>query len=312
MDVSCKKPEKPATDKKLAAQLTPCILRAMSEEPSKNWTVRDLQEISRGKASSVKSALCRICQSNGPIIRLSRGLYRYDSSRLDEDLQTLARSGNWKIENLTFTSLGVGVAALGVEGGVLQPSEITDLPTISPPTNPSGATPRPSYPIPLPTGQQVHWETYQNGTQVIRLAAAGAPPFSADLVINLLHALKKQGFGGPEWKCTSMELNVDSQRSRTDCSYSFQLIEGLLLKVYSHANSVRIEIADRRVVPIKEVYEMFHSIAGTLAGTQALAEIREVKRELKKTDDRSRETFLTAENLKAQVSQMNKPKLMEN
>ena len=77
--------------------------------------------------------------------------------------------------------------------------------------------------------------------------------------------LRKSGMDD-SWKCTSMEANIDSRYHRIDCSYAVQLIEGLILKVYQHGHNARIEIADRRNVPMREIMNFFHTLANTIDG----------------------------------------------
>jgi hypothetical protein len=60
-------------------------------------------------------------------------------------------------------------------------------------------------------------------------------------------------------------VNIDSRKLRSDASYSIQVIEGLLLKVYQHGTSVRVEVIDRRKCSIKEVLELLHGFAGDMA-----------------------------------------------
>jgi hypothetical protein len=65
-------------------------------------------------------------------------------------------------------------------------------------------------------------------------------PFSPDHVLTLLNFLKKKGFGAPMGVAYSIEVNIDRRKLRNDASYSIQVIEGSLLKVYQHGTSVRV------------------------------------------------------------------------
>jgi predicted nucleic acid-binding Zn-ribbon protein len=90
------------------------------------------------------------------------------------------------------------------------------------------------------------------------------------------------------WKCVSLELNIDSYKHRIDSSYSLQVIEGLLLKAYQHGYNTRVEIADHRKVSLREVMDVFHDIANGVQGRQALREMDSLRKEIKEIRQDSR------------------------
>ncbi|ABS55026.1 hypothetical protein Mboo_0508 [Methanoregula boonei 6A8] len=270
---------------KRGLSLSQCIVEVLRAEPERAYVIRDLVEQTGGCYNSVKRTLLRLSSSrkgSGPVRKVGHGLYQYDPCKEQDSLQALVRSGNWKIENLTFVSLGA-------QGGAVSLSEIALGQTKGTPPDLSQPTPHPNVPFPwkTETGHLVTWDDYQNGTQVIRISANGAPPISPDAAILLIGNLKNFGMDNT-WICKSLELNIDSYRHRIDSSYSLQFIEGLLLKAYQHGYYTRVEIADRREVPLREVTELFHALAGGLVGLEALKEIQGMKERLtrceKKTD----------------------------
>jgi hypothetical protein len=94
------------------------------------------------------------------------------------------------------------------------------------------------------------------------------------------------------WNCISLEMNIDSRYHRIDGSYSMKIIEGVLLKAYQHGYVGRLEIADRTSHNIKEVMDLFHSVAGTFDG-QGL--IREQQKFEKRTDEKIQQITRKAE-----------------
>jgi hypothetical protein len=88
----------------------------------------------------------------------------------------------------------------------------------------------------------------------------------------LLEDLKRSGMDDT-WTCTSLELNIDSRKHRIDSSYSVQLIEGALLKAYQHGYNARVELADRRSTPAREIWDLFSRMAGKADGKEALRRV---------------------------------------
>jgi hypothetical protein len=94
---------------KRGLSLSQCIVEVLRAEPERAYVIRDLVEQTGGCYNSVKRTLLRLSSSrkgSGPVRKVGHGLYQYDPCKEQDSLQALVRSGNWKIENLTFVSLG--------------------------------------------------------------------------------------------------------------------------------------------------------------------------------------------------------------
>lgn len=275
----------PETGKK-GLSLSVCIVGVLRSEPDRPFVVRDLVDRTGGIYHSVKRILSRLASKGkgaGPVRRVKPGLYQYDPLKESDSLRALARSNNWKIENLVFVSLGAHPIPVSLSETVPEQAKGT-------PSDPSQTTPHPNVPYPwnLDTGQLITWEDYQNGTQVIRISANGAPPISPDHAITLIGGLKNFGMDD-SWKCVSLEVNVDSYRHRIDASYSLQTIEGLFLKAYQHGYNTRLEIADRRgIVSAREVLELFHGMAGGMEGKETLRTVKAFETRLQKAEKDAR------------------------
>lgn len=265
--------------------LSACVLAVLQAEPDRAFLISDLVDRTGGNRPALKTALSRLSSAgkgSGPVRRITHGMYQYAPEKEHENLQAMARSGNWKIENLTFVTLGAQGGAVLLSETAPEEPKVT-LPDASQPV------PHPGFPAPWPlqTGQTVTWEDYDNGTQVIRISANGAPPISPDTALMIIEALKNNGFNS-SWQCVSLELNVDSRKLRMDGSYSVQLIEGVLLKAYQHGYNTRVEIADRRKVPVREVLDLFHAIAGGMDGTEAIKGVKALEARVKQNEKDTR------------------------
>lgn len=249
--------------------LSTAILEVLKEEPNRKFLISDLVDRTGAKASSVRKALSRLAQisgkSSGPVIRVAHGIYQYDLGKEEHSLRTLVLAGDWKIENIVFVSLGT-------QGGSMPLPE-----TNSSPCNSGKGIPLPGYPLTIPTGQQVTMEQYENGTQIIRISAQGSPPLNVDLLLYIIDDLRRKGLDFDTWNCTSIEINKDSRKLRVDHNYCLGVIAGVLLKIYQHGNKTRIEIADRRKVPVGEIAELLQTFTAALDQRIALKEIAILK-----------------------------------
>jgi hypothetical protein len=275
--------------------LSSMLIAVMQADPDRVFTIQDLVEFSGVKSGAVRKALSRLSapgKGSGPVMRISQGLYKYDPLKEHQNLQALVRKQNLKIENLQF------VTKRTQGGQQSQPIESENVPNVVDCDPCHSGVPKHNYPINLPTGQRVDWEICSNGTQIIRLVAQGAPPFSPDCVLNLLHFLEKDGFNDSSWVCTSLEVNVDSGKHRIDGSYSVVLMEGILLKAYQHGNNMRLELAIRREISAREVMEYFHSLTDMLDGTDALRRVCELERMIHNVDGIARDAYRMASNTK--------------
>jgi hypothetical protein len=268
------------------------VLAVLKAEPDRTFHVRDVAEKTGGIVDTVNRILSRLSKTGkggGPVRKVSHGFYKYDPAKEPGNLIDFTGSGNWKIENLVFVrmearsisgqgqntgsddqNLAYPPDKSGQETGAIRTQSDTRIPI-----------PKTGYPITLPTGQQVSWEQHDNnGTEIIRISANGAPPLSPDSAILLIDHLGIDD----TWKCVSLELNVDSYKHRIDSSYSLQVVKGLLLKAYQHGYNTRVEIADRREVPVREVMDLFHTIAGGIDGKEALRKTEALEARLKQNE----------------------------
>jgi hypothetical protein len=269
----------PKTAKK-GVSLSLCIVEVLRAEPDRAFVVRDLVDRTKGNPDTVKRELARLSSTgkgSGPVRRIRHGMYQYAPEKEQGNLRALTRSGNWKIENLAFVPLMVYPTPVSLSEPLPGQAKGT-------PSNTRLPIPKTGYPITLPTGHQVSWDQYENGNQVIRISANGAPPMSPDTAILLIDRLGIDD----NWKCVSLELNVDSYKHRIDASYSLQAIEGLLLKAYQHGYNTRVEIADRREVSVREVLDLFHAIAGGIEDRQALRKTEVLEARIKQNEKDTR------------------------
>jgi hypothetical protein len=265
---------------KKGLSLSLCIVEVLRSEPDRPFVIRDLVDRTGGSYASVKRTLVRLSSSgkgSGPVRSVRHGLYQYSPEKEHENLQALVRVGPWKFENLTFVSFGAQGSAVSLSGIAPKQPKGT-LPITNQPVC------RPGFPYLVPTGQEITWECHDNGTQVIRFAANGAPPFSPDSILILIDQLRKQGFEADRWECVSMEVNVDSRKIRIDASYSFKLIEGVILKAYQHGYNARVEIADRRKVSAREVLELFQAVAGGVEGKETLSKVTALEKQVQRLE----------------------------
>jgi hypothetical protein len=275
--------------------LSPWIVEILKSDPSRRFFVRELIQITHAKPDAVRQAVSRLSKTgkgSGPVRKIDHGMYQYAPEKELDSLEVLVQLGNWKAENLVFVTKGA-------QGGVLSQSD----PSPGPGKGPESDTQSFSIPVrheccpcpwKLPTGQVVTWVDYKNSTEEIRISANGAPPLNPDAVLIILRTLRDFMTEGQVWNCVSMELNIDSVSQRIDHSYSLQVIEGLLLKAYQHGYVARIEIADRRKVPLLEITQLFNALAVKIEGKEALREVADLKKEMKMLGETARTAYSVA------------------
>ncbi len=264
---------------KKGQSLSLCIVGALQAEPDFDFTILDVCDRTGIPYATVKRTLNRLSSTgkgSGKARSVGHGLYRYAPEKGDNSLQDLARSGNWKLENICL----IKSVPFGVYPTPVSPNNAAPDQEKGTPSNPCIPSSLPGYPWHLPTGQLVTWDRYENGTEMIRLSANGAPPFSPDHILTLIALFRRAGLNPVEWMCTSLEINVDSQRIRIDASYSVQEIEGLLIKVYQSGYNARIEIANRQPTPMPVVMDFIQGIYKGIEAREARKEVRALKQEL--------------------------------
>jgi hypothetical protein len=255
------------------------ILDIVRREPDRKFVVLDFIQLTKAKPDAVRQALHRLISKNKgdiEIMKIDRGFYQFNPMGERPDLMALMRYGYWRVENVRFITKGA-------RGDLMSQQDTKEI-TLDP--NRSIANPLPGFPWNLPSGQQVHWSIYYNGTQEIRLSANKKAPFSPDHALTLLQILEQKGFGGPEWECTSMEVNVEGRNWTIPGSFNVKLIQGLLIKVYQHGPSVRIELADRRSCTTKEALTVIHAVANGFDGAEALNLVKEIEPRIRRCEKR--------------------------
>ena len=282
----------------LSPGITERVIQHLAKNPHDEFTRDQLAQELGADPGTVKRILSRLASSGkggGPVERSHRGFYRYCEDKAPPILDEITQSGRVGIENLTLCKKPSGTCPLGDTGpkGTPDPKGERDTEgtkgqgdierdtkgTRDPPA------PRPGYPFVLPTGQEVQWWVYPNGTEMIIFVANGRPAFPIETILLLIERLKGEGLNG-EWERVSLEWNIDSKRFTVAEPVSFQVTEKELLKFYQHGFMARLEGVDRRLISFEdtllclvEVYERGH-------GRTALKEVTRMKKEVKElTDD---------------------------
>jgi hypothetical protein len=146
-----------------------------------------------------------------------------------------------------------------------------------------------SYQWTAPTGHRVIREDYPStGTGVISISANGAPPLSPDALLMLISRLRESAVLDDSCNCISIEANIDSRYHRIDGSYAVQLIEGVLVKMYQHGCSARLEVADRRTVPLREVLNLFRSLTNTFDVQGIIRQNKKIEERVSRCERRGR------------------------
>src|SRR5208337_393196 len=246
--------------------LSACIWEVFQAEPDRTFHVRDVAEIAPGKVDTVNRILSRFYRE-GKVLKPSHGFYKFNPIYEEGNLMDFARSGRFRIENLTCVRMGargtsgqapkmatddpirtIESSQSGHETGIIQTTSDTSIPT-----------PKMGYPYSLATGQEIFWGTYTNGTEIIRISANGKPPLSIDLVLQLLENFKICEFNIDEWQCNCFEVNKDNYTRRFDGNgYTMRVMEAVLIKAYNHGDAARLEIANRRTISLREVTDLFN------------------------------------------------------
>ena len=222
-----------------------------SGEVAKHLGVKNVQQVTR--------ILSRMATS-GDLERRSRGFYRLSRGEKVSSLDQFLGSANVGIENLIYVKrFGHGGDAPpqsvidpkvhSVTIGQEDDDAVTDVighfgqHSVNIRSKGSDApTQKEGFPWLMPTGQVIQWWLYQNGTEVVVLAAKGKPSFSLDLILYIIECLVAEGIGdGEGWFMTSMEVNADSKRYRVSAPVQFQASRDRIIKLYQHRAAARLE-----------------------------------------------------------------------
>lgn len=293
-----------------------CVLAVLKAEPDHTFHVRDVAEKTGGKVDTVNRILSRLSKSgkgSGAVRKVSHGFYKFDPAKEQGNLMDFARSGEWKIENITLVRMGVW----GTSGQAPQP--ISDDPKRTSETAQSGQetgtirttpdtnipSPKPGYPMSLFNGQELFRGVYANGTEEIRISANGAPPISIDLIQQILDNFKYGGLNFDEWQCIRIEVNKDSYTRRLEGTFTMRVLEGLLIKAYNHGDAARVELANRLPIPMREVTELFNYLQGGIEGKEALKKADALEARVKQNEKDTRLALNIARQVRDSKQQCN-------
>ncbi len=260
------------------------IVDILKSEPQRKFTVSEIVRCTPRTREAVKVALSRYAnpENSAPIRRVGHGVYQYDPLKNSTTLEKVAREGELKFENVVLMHVTSGAHPPTLLPGFGAPSEAQNEHS-----NSSIPTPKTGYPRRLPLGQQITWKIFDNGTEMIHISANGVRPFSPDHLLTLIEELQREGVND-SWVCASVEVNADSRDLRVDTSISLPIFTGLLIKIYQHGPFARVEFADRRIVPLKEVLELVKGICTQVDTKEHLREYAQFKEALKKMDGEAR------------------------
>ena len=281
----------PKSNSKVTGQNTPkvtdtfcMIVGILKAEPQRKFTVSEIVHCTPLTRQAVKMALSRYArpENPAPVRRVGHGFYAYDPLKNSTTLEKVAREGELKFENVVLMHV-----TLGAHPPTLLPDFESPRTQQNDQSNRSAPTLKTGYPRRLPLGQQISWEIFDNGTEIIRLAANGHRPFSPDHLLTLFEELRRDGLN-ESWMCASIEVNTDSRDIRVDASISVSVLTGLLVKVYQHGPFARVELADRRTVPLKEVLELVRGICTQTDNREILRQNAQIKENLKTVSGEAR------------------------
>jgi hypothetical protein len=93
---------------------------------------------------------------------------------------------------------------------------------------------------------------------------------NTDAILTIIHYLEKDGMNPDEWVCDSTEYNVDDTRYSFPCGQvTVQAFTGIYLKAYQHGEAARVELADRRTLPVKDMISAVTTISESVDRARA-------------------------------------------
>ncbi|MEI7434478.1 MAG: hypothetical protein WCJ93_09530 [Methanomicrobiales archaeon] len=257
----------------------------MKDDPQKAFSLKELQQRTESTRDAVKKALSRLTGTGkykGAVMKKSHGYYGYDPTWENKKLSSFFKNPRALYENVTLRKTLSPLGARGVKW--------TSPDTA--PLDPSEAIPKTGFPRNLVTQQKITWESYPStGTEMIHLCADGGKGFGLDLLINVIHDLKKYGFVPAEWDFVSYEEHIESQKYTIECGVKYQEIEGAMWKAYVHGNSLRVEYANRTKIPAVEMLDALEERARIQNGPSVLRRQDQLELDQRETDQRTREIY---------------------
>ena len=294
--------DKSVVDKSVTELYTD-VLGVLESNKEYKWTPREISTKLKAKPASVRKILTRLQsmgKGGGPVIRTGYGVYQYSADKKGQLSTLILHSGRVGIENLIYVTLEARYPECQTEiteKMIETDSKCDKLPSM-----------KPGYPRPLPTGQEIRWETWDNGSQRISFISHGNP-FSFDLMIYLHEEMAQiEGFDWELWKRVSIEVNKDSQTLtlNPEC-VTFKETYGVLLKSYNHGQQMRNEIADRTPATMKDTLSFFLNHSDNRDGKTALREVRLLRKDLESISKDTQLALNIARKVRDQGSQNRLP-----
>jgi hypothetical protein len=292
--------EATSKNKPVVTDTNTVLIEMLRADPRRTFTISNGVQHTGSSRQNVKMAFSRLASpgSPAPVMRVARGIYRYDPAKENPGINELVRLGYWRVENIVLVTKGTHPPC---ELPLKDPVIISGAKT----GNKQQPTPKTGYPLRLPTGQRVNWERYDNSTEMIRLSVNGAMPFSPDHILTLFYFLKKDGLDD-NWDCVSLEINIDSRDLRYDSSISLQVLEGLVFKSYNHGPGMRVELADRRRCSLGEVMQLLTGLVSAVDARDALQQCGQIRNEMKEIAGTSRLALNISRKTREKVDEINK------
>lgn len=276
------KRDKPVTSETVT-RLYACVLQVLEKEPERKMSPKEIATILHKKPASVRQALKRLSSTGkggGLVIKIDYGLYQYSKEKNGQLSTLISHSGRIGIENLTYVTLEARYPECQ--------TEITEKVIETGSKRDNLPTPKPGYPRHLPTGQEIRWERWENGSERLSFISHGNP-FSVDLILYLHDELIRQGFEGERWERVSIEVNKDGRTlSLNPECMTLQDTQGVLLKAYNHGQQARFEVVDRTGASMKDTLSLFLHLSDDGDGKSALRAVEKMGENLKRVEKTAR------------------------
>lgn len=168
-------------------------------------------------------------------------MYQFDATPTATKIKEMVRYSDWRIENLLLVSC------------VTKGEGTIDL--SQPETDKTQGKPMPGYPWHLPTSQTIDYVKYHSGRQTITFSACKHHPYSSAQLLTLFEMYRREIPDFNKWTVSRIETNTDLPGLRIEGiqALTVEILESVFLKEYNHGNSLRIEVADYRKTPLREI-----------------------------------------------------------
>lgn len=266
--------------------------------PERTITILDLIQHFHVKPEAVRQGLSRV-ERRGPVRRIAPGLYQYDPTKEQGNLLSVLRSGNWKFENVVLVTKGTRSIVQSRAEPTTEPGKNNECDTenIPIPTPGPDCVPHPEWgSVKLVTGGTASWWIFPTtGTEMICISSKGAPPISPDFLLNLFESLEIYRMDPAKWDVCCVEYLIDSEKIRFEGTHTYQAFKNELFKGYNHGYIGRFEKADRRTIPATEFIETCRILASGTLNTQAIREVRSLKKDIEELGKTARLAYSIAD-----------------